>query len=117
MCPVSSIVRKKSGIARIEELLQIVKQIPSDAEHLTITGGEPFLLKKDLFRLFLTLKEQLPYTEYLLLTNGRALADPEYFRLFHETFPEKGIIGIPIHGYDAASTMGLPEPGEVLGRR
>ena len=52
MCPVSSIVRKKSGIARIEELLQIVKQIPSDAEHLTITGGEPFLLKKDLFRLF-----------------------------------------------------------------
>lgn len=107
MCPVSSIVRKNSGIARIEELLQIVKQIPSDAEHLTITGGEPFLLKKDLFRLFLTLKEQLPYTEYLLLTNGRALADPEYFRLFHETFPEKGIIGIPIHGYDTASHDGI----------
>ncbi len=107
MCPVSSTTRKNSTVEPVENLLKIASQIPTDAEHLTITGGEPFLLKKDIFRLFSYLKEHLNRTEYLLLTNGRVLADPEYFEHFRETFPENGIVGIPIHGYDAVTHDGI----------
>lgn len=107
MCPVSSTTRKNSTVEPVENLLKIASQIPTDAEHLTITGGEPFLLKKDIFRLFSYLKEHLNRTEYLLLTNGRVLADPEYFECFRETFPENGIVGIPIHGYDAVTHDGI----------
>ena len=34
-------------------------------------------------------------------------ADPEYFEHFRETFPENGIVGIPIHGYDAVTHDGI----------
>lgn len=100
MCPTSDIVRRDSKIELIDNLIKISSQIPTDAEHITITGGEPFLLKKDIFKLFDYLKCNLNQVEYLLLTNGRALSDKEYFKLFKETVPDNIIIGIPIHGYD-----------------
>ena len=48
MCPTSSIVRKNDPIENIHNLLKISSQIPNDSAHITITGGEPFLLKKDI---------------------------------------------------------------------
>lgn len=107
MCPTSDAVRRGSGIESIEALLKICSQIPSDAAHITITGGEPFLLKKDIFQMFRYLKENLNEIEYLLLTNGRALADQNYFQMFRNSIPENLLVGIPLHGYDAATHDGI----------
>lgn len=107
MCPTSDIVRKNSGIESIDNLLKISSQIPNDAAHITITGGEPFLLKKDIYNLFSYLKSNLNEIEYLLLTNGRALADKEYFDLFKYNVPDNIIVGIPIHGYDNITHDGI----------
>ena len=100
MCPVSSIVRRNDPIENVNNLLKISSQIPSDSAHITITGGEPFLLKKDIFILFKYLKEHLNSIEYLLLTNARALSNKGYFELFKQTIPDNLLIGIPIHGSD-----------------
>lgn len=101
MCPTSSIVRKNDPIENIHNLLKISSQIPNDSAHITITGGEPFLLKKDIFSLFKYLKDNLNDVEYLLLTNARALSNKEYFELFKQTVPDNLLIGIPIHGHNA----------------
>ena len=98
MCPVSSIVRKNDPIENISTLLKIGSQIPNDSAHITITGGEPFLLRKDIFTLFQFLKDHLNSVEYLLLTNARALSNKEYFELFRQTIPDNLLVGIPIHG-------------------
>lgn len=101
MCPTSSIVRKNDPIENIHNLLKISSQIPNDSAHITITGGEPFLLRKDIFSLFKYLKDNLNDVEYLLLTNARALSNKEYFELFKQTIPDNLLIGIPIHGHNA----------------
>lgn len=101
MCPVSSSVRKHDSIISIETLLQICKQIPDDTYHITITGGEPFFLKKDIFKLFVYLKEKLNRIDYLLLTNGRAFADENYVNWFVDSIPSNILVGIPLHGYNA----------------
>lgn len=103
MCPTSNQVRRHSEIAAITNLLKLCYQIPSDAAHLTITGGEPFLLRDDLFVLLQYLKMHKNHIEYLLLTNGRALGDSSYFKKFCATVPDNLLIGIPLHGYDATT--------------
>lgn len=101
MCPVADTVRKGADVTPLDTLLQICSLMPNDGHHITITGGEPFLLKKDFFVLLKYLKENLFHVEYLLLTNGRALSDRTYFEEFKQTAPAKLLIGIPIHGYNA----------------
>lgn len=101
MCPVSDPVRKNSEIETADTLLKIAGQIPCDTGHITITGGEPFMMKTDIFRLFDYLRRNLNQTEYLLLTNGRILADREYFTQFEASVPDKMLVGVPLHGYDA----------------
>ena len=100
MCPVSSSVRKHDSIINAENLLKICKQIPDDTYHVTITGGEPFFLKQDIFKVFTYLKEKLNTVEYLLLTNGRAFADLNYVDMFVKCAPSKILVGIPVHGFD-----------------
>ncbi len=103
MCPSSEGVRRSASTAHIDNLLQIVNHIPFDAAHLTITGGEPFLLGKDIFRFFEALRNKFTQTGFLLLTNGRIFSIPEYCDLLRQTLPPQTILGIPIHGYDAVT--------------
>lgn len=98
MCPTAENVRRKKEEYNAEELIDIAKHFPSDAVHVTITGGEPFIIKKDIFTLLKFLKESLPNTDYLLLTNGRAFCSKEYTDLLMETTPENLTLGIPLHG-------------------
>lgn len=98
MCPSSDNSRKMGHMSSLPALLELVKYIPSDAPHLTITGGEPFMLGKDIFSFFASLKDKFEDTEFLLLTNGRIFAVPEYCHLLKQTLPAKTIIGIPVHG-------------------
>lgn len=101
MCPSSWKERKNSGIEPIDKLIKICSQIPSDVEHLTITGGEPFMLKDDIFYLFEFLKTKFTRTYFQLLTNGRCFAISSYLSRFVQTKPNHIIVGIPIHGHTA----------------
>lgn len=101
MCPAPDYARKKDSDINPDELLGLIKHIPSDAVHLTITGGEPFIIGEKIFDIFMSLKVQCPHTRYLLLTNGRALSYAPYMKKFCETVPQNIMVGIPLHGYDA----------------
>ncbi|SNU06183.1 His-Xaa-Ser system radical SAM maturase HxsC [Lachnospiraceae bacterium] len=97
MCPISEKSRNISDIMDLDILLKICRQIPSDTPHITITGGEPFLLKKDIFVLFDFLKNNLSNTQYLLLTNGRILSNEEYLFSFLSSAPKNITVAIPLH--------------------
>lgn len=103
MCPSSETCRKNGATASVEHLLQIVNHIPSDAVHLTITGGEPFLLGRGIFRFLEALRNKFPDAGFLLLTNGRIFSIPDYCDLLKQTMPPQTLLGIPLHGYDAAT--------------
>lgn len=112
MCPTGSYIRKHGENADMEELKEIVRHIPTDARHITITGGEPFLVGHELFDFLQALKNKFKRTDFLLLTNGRALSIPSYSHRFNETAPENMIIGIPLHGHnDELHDMITQSPG------
>ena len=49
MCPTSEVIRRGNEAYHAEELIEIIRHIPDDAPHITITGVEPFLIKTELF--------------------------------------------------------------------
>ena len=107
MCPDSDKARSIAGMRDINCLLEMLRYYPSDARHLTITGGEPFLIGEDMFVLLQALKEKFVRTEFLLLTNGRAFAIDRYCEALRLTSPKRLTIGIPLHGFDPATHDGI----------
>lgn len=103
MCPTAELIRRGDEEYHAAELIEVIRYIPDDAPHITITGGEPFLIKTDLFVVLDYLKEHLPNTDFLLLTNGRAFCSREYAACLMSSMPPHLILGIPIHGHDPAS--------------
>lgn len=103
MCPTAELIRKGNEEYTGEELVKLAKHIPTDAPHITITGGEPFLIKKEMFKLLSYLKENLPCVSYLLLTNGRAFCSKEYTELFKQNAPPDIELGIPLHGFNSTT--------------
>ena len=73
MCPSPDISRQKGRNTSVDTLIEIAKHIPTDAPHLTITGGEPFMVGPDIFRFLEFLRAKFECTDFLLLTNGRIL--------------------------------------------
>ena len=98
MCPSPEASRRKAQHTSIEDLCTLAKHIPSDAPHLTITGGEPFLVGEGIFDFIKYLKERFTYTEFLLLTNGRIFSVPKYVELLKQYLPQNSIVAIPLHG-------------------
>lgn len=103
MCPDTEFHRRERHDADVGNLLTLIKHIPDDASHFTITGGEPFLLKSDIFTFFKALQHKLKESRFLLLTNGRALSINDYCIKLKESLPQNTIIGIPLHGYNAST--------------
>lgn len=98
MCPSSDIARQRDDLFNIQDLISIASHIPSETEHITITGGEPFMVGKELFDLLFFCREKFKKTDFLILTNARIFAIDEYCRLLSESIPESTTIGIPLHG-------------------
>lgn len=98
MCPSPEQSRRTSETTAYANLMELARHIPSDAPHLTITGGEPFLMGKQIFPFLQYLKEKFCGTEFLFLTNGRIFAIEKYAQLFCKTAPKNSIVAIPIHG-------------------
>ena len=97
MCPSPTISRKKGEHTPLSSMLALAERLPSDVGHLTITGGEPFLAGEGLFQVLSLLKQNCPNTEYLILTNGRALAIKQYQSMLEQSVPDNTLFGIPIH--------------------
>lgn len=98
MCPSPDAARKNALPANIPDLIELARHIPSDTPHLTITGGEPFLIGEEIFPFIRFLKEKFPSTELLFLTNGRVFALDQYVQLFLNAIPNNTIVAIPVHG-------------------
>lgn len=101
MCPSPDSARKNVETTSLPVLLELIKHIPTDAKHFTITGGEPFLMGQDIFIFFEALRNKFTETAFLLLTNGRIFSVPSYCERLKATLPPQTLIGIPVHGYDA----------------
>lgn len=97
MCPDSDVVRNTKENPDIKKLLEQVKCIPDDTSHITITGGEPGLLRENLLNLLEECKIDLPNTEFLLLTNGRIFADKNFTEEIEKVIPENIRVAIPIY--------------------
>lgn len=97
MCPDSDAVRNTKENPDIKKLLEQVRCIPDDTKHITITGGEPGLLKEDLLELLEECKTCLPNTEFLLLTNGRIFSNMDFTNRVKESIPNDIRIAIPIY--------------------
>lgn len=98
MCPSSEHSRKAPSDPSLSHLYELAKHIPDDVPHLTITGGEPFLVGEEIFPFLQYLKERFSNTEFLFLTNGRIFAIDKYLQLFCETAPYNSLVAIPLHG-------------------
>jgi His-Xaa-Ser system radical SAM maturase HxsC len=98
MCPSPDAARRNADSADCTRLIEIAKHIPTDAKHLTITGGEPFMAGESIFGFFDYLKRKFENTDFLILTNGRIFSITNYVEQLINTIPHKTIIGIPLHG-------------------
>jgi len=98
MCPSPEKARRRTDEIDIEFLIELAKYIPSDTPHLTITGGEPFLIGEKIFPFIAYLKQKFAKTEFLFLTNGRIFAIDKFVHYFKESMPYNSIVAIPIHG-------------------
>ena len=98
MCPSPDAARKNAPDANIFDLIDLARHIPVDTPHLTITGGEPFMVGEKIFPFISFLKEKFAHTEFLFLTNGRIFAVEKYWRKFKECAPSNSIVAIPVHG-------------------
>ena len=102
MCPSPVSSRINCPKPDVDLLIEIAKHMPSDLPHITVTGGEPFMAGKEIFRLFEYCKDKFEDTEFQILTNGRIFAIEEYCDLLWETVPYRSILGIPLHASTAA---------------
>ena len=97
MCPDSDAVRNTKENPDIKKLLEQIICIPDDTKHITITGGEPGLLKENLLKLLEECKRYLPNTEFLILTNGRVFSNTDFTNKLEESIPNNTRIAIPIY--------------------
>lgn len=101
MCPSPQWERRNGSHLEVEDILESIRYYPDSINHVTITGGEPLLLKEDLFRIFNLLKIKKPQAGYLLLTNGRGFALKKYAQLLKDNAPKNTLVGIPLHSFDS----------------
>lgn len=99
MCPASDGERSHNTGLSLEQIETVIKHMPEDLWYFTITGGEPTLIGEDNFiEIYRTVKEHLPNTNILLLTNGRTLGNYSFFEKFKKENSKNLRIAIPIHG-------------------
>lgn len=97
MCPDAEVVRNTEDIPYIDKILEQVRCIPNDTNHITITGGEPGMIKENLIRLLDECKKYLPDTDFLLLSNGRIFSNTEYTKNIKKCAPKYFRIAIPLY--------------------
>lgn len=97
MCPDADSNRRRDIGERVEYLTQLIELIPSDVPHLTITGGEPTLIRWELLKLLERCRERFETTEFLMLSNGRSFCVEEYRDAFLQSIPQKFRLAVPLY--------------------
>lgn len=97
MCPDSVKLRTMENTVTVDSVLEYISLLPTDLEHIDITGGEPTLLKQALPDVIRRAGEQAEQAELLMLSNGRSFASQKYAACFGEFAEKKLRIEIPIH--------------------
>lgn len=99
MCPASDKERMQTNTPSVAQLSTVIRHMPKDLRHFTITGGEPTLIGEENFlSIIKVVKEELPDTKILLLTNGRTFGDKNFFQRFISEAPKCLRVAVPIHG-------------------
>lgn len=102
MCPAGDNERRHRSHLTVEQMDTVIRHMPKDLYYFTITGGEPTLIGEDNFiRVLNTVKDELPHTKVLLLTNGRTLGDRTFMEKFLQNKPDVMRVAIPLHGSTA----------------
>ena len=101
MCTDSNAHRKRDLGDQKKYLTRIIERMPSDTPHITITGGEPTLLKWDFIDLLSLCKDKFKQTNFLMLSNGRTFSNNEYRKAFLESLPNHFRLAVPIYGSNA----------------
>ena len=84
------------SLARIKKIISLM---PSTLNHLTISGGEPTLLKDKFIDVLSYCKNYLPNTTILVLTNGRMLSYKSFVDAIDSVSIRNLSFGIPIHSH------------------
>ncbi len=85
-----------------ERNLELIDLISPAPEYLGMTGGEPTLLDKKLFRILIKLRDVLPQTYVHMLTNVRRFAWSDFTADFAAIAHPNLSLGIPLYADDAA---------------
>lgn len=101
MCPDSFSLRQKLNNNSIDNIIKLIDLIETNPKYLCITGGEPTLLKYNLFTLLEHCKAKLNNTQFMLLTNARMFCYKDYAREFRLHKPSKLVAGIPLYGHSS----------------
>ena len=101
MCPSSDASRMSDSSEDTEYFLELIKYIPDSLDHITITGGEPFLFGDGIFRIIEEIKRISPGRQLLILTNGRVFSLEGYAERLAAVAPENTVVAIPIHADNA----------------
>ena len=102
MCPDPEVARIKPSNITKDFILWLIELIPGDARFLTITGGEPTLLKWDLVDILQKCRDHFERASFLFLTNGRSFSDDRYRETIIQNLPERIRLGIPLHASEAS---------------
>ena len=98
MCPMSLDSRKRGIVFTDEEWNYALTTLEDNVNHITITGGEPFLDFKHLVSLLDFIKDRYPNVPILVLTNGRALSIHSVWLTILPFIKNHMRFAIPIHG-------------------
>ena len=98
MCPAGDTERRKGFSYSRETLLKYIDYLPYNLEYIVMTGGEPTMQTALFLEALDRVREKFPYTQVLLLTNGRSLSDRWLCDEVKSRHPQNFRIAIPVHG-------------------
>lgn len=81
----------------VDEILDCIPLIDSDAREIGITGGEPTLLGQRLIDVVRKMRSHLPRTSLHILSNGRRFSDQDFAASFAAVDHPDLMIGIPLY--------------------
>ena len=97
ICPIPYSVRKSQS-PQLSSTLTILSLIKNQPRHLCITGGEPTLLKDELFIILDECNRAIPDTYFTFLSNARMFSYDSYTNAFLSHKPANFLIGVPLYG-------------------
>jgi His-Xaa-Ser system radical SAM maturase HxsC len=89
--------KKVDETGRLQELQRIIRLINPEPVELSVTGGEPTLLKDDFIELVQSCKEILPHTALHVLSNGRLFYYGAFARKLAAVDHPDLMIGVPLY--------------------